>query len=217
MPYKNPDEHREEARERSRLWAKNNPERRKKYKKQYYIENREHFEQYYIENREETKKRNAKYYVENKKEILEYNEQYHIENKEKIKEKKKLYEAKRRKINLMFNLNSRMSIAIYKSLKENKNGRHWENLVGYTRNDLMEHLMHKIPEGYSEKDIFNGNLHIDHKIPKSVFNYSKPEHPDFKECWALDNLRLLPAKENLIKSKYLNRPFQPSLKLVLGV
>ncbi|GAI61384.1 unnamed protein product, partial [marine sediment metagenome] len=38
-------------------------------------------------------------------------------------------------------------------------------------------------------------------------------HIDFKRCWALENLRLLPAKENMVKHNKLDRPFQPALRI----
>ena len=72
-----------------------------------------------------------------------------------------------------------------------------------------------IPESYTWKDYLEGRLQIDHKIPISVFNFSEPEHTDFKRCWTLKNLRLLPARENLMKNAKLTRPFQPALKLII--
>lgn len=48
-----------------------------------------------------------------------------------------------------------------------------------------------------------------------AFEFSKPEDFQFQKCWSLDNLRLLPAKENLAKKDKLIKPFQPSLKLEL--
>ena len=41
---------------------------------------------------------------------------------------------------------------------------------------------------------------IDHIIPQSMFNYDSMQHPDFYKCWALENLRPLSAKKNLLKS-----------------
>ena len=58
-----------------------------------------------------------------------------------------------------------------------------------------------------------GKLHLDHKIPKSIFNYEKSEHTDFKRCWALENLQLLPAKENRVKHNNITKPFQPALQI----
>jgi len=70
-----------------------------------------------------------------------------------------------------------------------------------------------MPKGYCWQDFLEGKLHIDHKIPISAFNFTKSEHIDFKRCWALSNLQLLPARENIIKSNHLSKPFQPALKI----
>ena len=59
----------------------------------------------------------------------------------------------------------------------------------------------------------DGKLHIDHIIPVSVFNFTNDNHIDFFKCWSLDNLQLLPAKENLVKHNKLDISFQPSLQL----
>jgi len=42
--------------------------------------------------------------------------------------------------------------------------------------------------------------HIDHIIPQSLLLFDNIEHPNFKKCWALENLRPISAKENLKKS-----------------
>ena len=59
----------------------------------------------------------------------------------------------------------------------------------------------------------HGEWHIDHIVPLSAFNYSKPEHEDFRRCWALSNLQPLWAKDNQAKKDKLDKPFQPRLKL----
>jgi len=104
-----------------------------------------------------------------------------------------------------------ISSSIRIMLKGNKQGRHWEDLVGYELNDLIKRLKKTIPKGYTWQDYLDSKLHIDHIIPVSVFNFTKPEHLDFKKCWALKNLQLLPAKENLEKHNKLDKPFQPCL------
>ena len=118
-----------------------------------------------------------------------------------------------KKTDLKYNLNRRMKTAIGMSLKGNKAGRHWEDLVGYTLINLIKRLKKTMPKGYTWQDFLEGKLHIDHIIPKNVFNFTKSEHIDFKRCWALNNLQLLPAKENLIKNDKLARPFQPALNM----
>ena len=98
------------------------------------------------------------------------------------------------------------------ALKGNKNGRHWENLVPYTLDQLLKRLRRTLPKGYTWQDYLDGKLHIDHKIPVSVFNFEKPEDEDFQRCFALKNLQLLPALENIKKSNNLDKHFQPSFK-----
>ncbi len=68
-----------------------------------------------------------------------------------------------------------------------------------------------MPDGYTWDDFLSGALHIDHETPVAVFNFTSPSDYDFKRCWALTNLRLLPALENLKKGAKLRIPFQPSL------
>ncbi len=123
---------------------------------------------------------------------------------------------KRRMSNPQYVLGKRMKDSINNTLRRGvKNGRSWCDLVGYDRDMLVKHLKSTMPNGYTWKDFLDGKLHIDHKIPKSVFNYTQPEHIDFKRCWALSNLQLLPAYENLSKSNKLTTAFQPSLQLGL--
>jgi len=109
------------------------------------------------------------------------------------------YFKDRGKADLKFNLGHRMRTAINTSLRGCKKGRHWENLVGYTFDDLLKRLNKTMPEGYTWDNYLNSELHIDHIIPISKFNFTTSRDADFKRCWALDNLRLLPAEENLRK------------------
>ena len=108
-------------------------------------------------------------------------------------------------------LDRRMSTSMWGCLKGNKNNQPWEALVNYTIDDLVAHLVGTLPDGVSLSDVVDGKWHIDHIIPRSVFNYSSPDDYDFRRCWALENLQLLPAKENLSKGAKLTEPFQPSL------
>jgi len=198
---------------------------KKKYAHQWYIDNKEKI----LERNEQWRKNNLKKYKEYKK---EYMKQYRIDHKERIAESSKIrysewikknkeyrkkynnkYQIKRYKIDIKFNLNHKISTAIRLSLKGNKNGRYWESLVGYTLNKLFKHLKKTMPKNYCWNDFLQGRLHIDHIIPKSVFNYTQPEHIDFKRCWALKNLQLLPAEENYKKNNKIYKSFQPALKI----
>ncbi|MEN6623988.1 MAG: HNH endonuclease [Smithella sp.] len=94
-------------------------------------------------------------------------------------------------------------------LTGSKGGRKWEILVGYSVDQLMNHLEKKFKYGMSWNNY--GKWHIDHIIPIAAFNFEKPEDLDFKKCWSLKNLQPLWAKENLSKKDRLSKPHQPSL------
>lgn len=120
----------------------------------------------------------------------------------------------KRYISLKGKLNICMANAIGQSLRGNKNGHHWEDLVGYTLNDLKKHLEKQFQSNMNWENY--GKWHIDHIIPISAFNFNKPEHIDFKRCWNLSNLRPLWRLENISKGNKLTKPFQPSLDLTVG-
>jgi len=88
--------------------------------------------------------------------------------------------------------------AIYKALRSNKAGRGWESLVGYTLDDLMGHLGKQFDDKMTWNN-YGPYWHIDHRIPKSWFEYSSPQDLAFKECWALKNLQPKEAFANLGK------------------
>lgn len=205
--------HREEIKKRDGKYRIENRKEIRKRSKRDYILHKDKRLKYRIEHRDEKREYDEEYRANNKDDKKKYDRSYYLNNKNKINKYQKKYGRNKRKTDLKFNLNGRISSGIYDSLKADKAGRHWEELVGYTLEDLIKRLKKTMPSGYSFKDCFNGKLHIDHRIPVSAFNFTKPEHIDFKRCWALRNLRLLPATENMEKGNRLNRPFQPALKI----
>ena len=108
-------------------------------------------------------------------------------------------------------LSRNISVAIRETLRKDRRGWNWEDLVGYTVDQLKRHIEKKFKPGMTWGKFMKGEIHIDHKIPKSVFNYEKPEDDDFKRCWALKNLQPLWAFDNISKHDRLDKPFQPSL------
>jgi len=96
-------------------------------------------------------------------------------------------------------LSDRISASMRHALKKGVDGLKWESLVGYTRKDLFLHLDKTMPRGCSWADFDSGYLHIDHMTPIAQFSFASPNDPDFKDCWALDNLQLLRAEDNLDK------------------
>lgn len=174
--------------------------------------------------REITKKERAIYRKKYNKTHKEQNQTYRKANKEKerararaiYKKNKKTILAcikKRHATDLKFKLNKNISRAIQRSLKEGKGAKSWKDLVSYTIDDLKKHIKKRFTTGMTWEKFLNGEIHIDHKIPISAFNFTKPEHRDFKRCWALKNLQPMWAKDNLKKGMNLIKHFQPSLLL----
>lgn len=102
-------------------------------------------------------------------------------------------------------IDHRMSVNIYQALKGNKAGRKWEDLVGFSLNELIVHLKKHLLNGMTKEMFSMGIIHIDHVIPKSHFQYKTDQDEGFKKCWALDNLRPLWSEIN--EKKWKNQDF----------
>jgi len=170
---------------------------------------RKRYKENHLDKLKETKRKSDKKYYEKNKNKIEFKQkrkQYRENNKEKTKE----YRKKRRQ-NPKNRLNHNISSLILYSLKGNKNGNHWENIVNYTLNKLIEHL--ELTSKYSIQDYLEKDLHIDHIIPISTYNFKSFENEEFKKCWNLRNLRLITAKENLSKSNNLDMDLVEKYKI----
>lgn len=97
-----------------------------------------------------------------------------------------------------FALNYRMRHSIWLSLKEQKQGQSWEELIGYTVDDLRVHLERQFLPGMSWDNM--GEWHIDHVLPLALHKFESPDDPEFKAAWSLPNLRPLWAEDNLKKN-----------------
>ena len=179
----------------------------------------------------EIKKYSKKWRLKNPKKVKEIENQW-LENifgnnfSEHIKEYRKVIIEGNKKYNksyrricekykndLKYNLNCRMSGMMRYSLKRNKKGNSWTKFVDYNISALIERLKKTMPKEHTWRDFLEGKLHIDHIIPITAFNFTKSSQIDFQRCWALNNLQLLPAKENLSKNNKLVESFQPCLRI----
>jgi hypothetical protein len=106
-----------------------------------------------------------------------------------------------------------MEVSIHETLNGTKNGKSWQQLVGYTIGDLKKHIENNFTAGMSWDEFNKGNIHIDHIIPLSAFCYNSPQDRDFRKAWSLDNLQPLWKIDNIRKSNHVDKPFQPSLPL----
>jgi hypothetical protein len=100
-------------------------------------------------------------------------------------------------------INKNISKHMWESLKGNKNGWHWESLVGYTLQNLIDHLENLFQHGMNWNNYGFKGWHIDHIIPISLWKFESYEDREFKQCWSLCNLQPLWAKDNLVKGNKL--------------
>jgi hypothetical protein len=126
---------------------------------------------------------------------------------------RRISETIRRKTDPSFALKNRVRILMYASLRNIKNSRRWQDLVGYSTDDLRRHIEKQFKDGMSWERFLAGEIHIDHKIPITAFNFTKPEDIDFLKCWALKNLQPMWGPDNISKGNKISKPFQPSLNL----
>lgn len=134
----------------------------------------------------------------NKEYQKEYHRKYEIQwiekNKERRREISRNYE-KRKSKDVKHRIDNNMRYNIWGALKGKKVDRRWETLVGYTTKGLMEYL-ENLFDNKMNWDNYGSYWEIDHKKPKSLFKYNSAEEPEFKKCWALENLQPLEAGEN---------------------
>lgn len=86
---------------------------------------------------------------------------------------------------------------IRQSLKKEYKSNAVEKLLGYSVQQLRTHLERQFTKGMTWDKFKNGEIHIDHIIPKKSFNLSCRE--EWKVCWSLPNLRPLWARQNISK------------------
>jgi hypothetical protein len=198
----------------NRRWYNNNRERAIEYQRKWNLEHKDVL-----------KESSARSYEKNKEKVNARAKQWAKEHIERIRasvrrRKQENPEAwreysrrgtRKRYATTKGKLSHNLSRGIALSLNGNKSGRHWEDLVGFTLSELKTHLEKHFLPGMTWENY--GSWHIDHQIPIAAFNFSSPEHFDFKKCWSLKNLRPLWAKDNIIKKDRLDKPFQPSLLL----
>lgn len=166
-------------------YYKNNPEKAKIF----LINNPDYFNKYYTNNKSHIDKQHKEYCNSNEK-IRDYKKNY-------IREYIKTYSKIPKQ-----NISNRISKGIIRSLKNGKNGYHWENLVGYTIQNLMLHLEKQFIDGMSWDN--QGKWHIHHKLCVSWWQFDTPQDREFKQCWALCNLQPLWAEENLSKGNKID-------------
>lgn len=160
-------------------WSKKYPEKKKQGQKRWREKNKEKL-------REDGKKYYNREYFRNYQKKLSWKQYYNTRRKNRYK------------INPKFRLDNCIGSMISTCLKGEKAGKCWEEIVGYTIEDLMKHLEKQFVSEMTW-DNYGNYWTIDHKKAKSLFHYKNPEDKEFKECWALKNLQPMEKIENIKK------------------
>jgi hypothetical protein len=131
-----------------------------------------------------------------------------------LKRFKKSASWESRKNNHLSKIRSNVSRSVRSALHnldKSKNGSSVLKYLKYTVEELKEYLESKFEpwmnwnnygkytnKTWNDSDSSTWTWQIDHIIPQSDLPYESMEHPNFQKCWALENLRPLSSKENLI-------------------
>ena len=206
------EENKEKILEKSREYYIKNKEAKNEYRKKYYEENidkvLENRKKYCEENKEEILEGNKKWREENKEKLREGNKKYRQENKEKIKKYRSEYYKEKYHTDPCYKLRSIVSSSIWHYLKNGKGGESIAKYLPYTIDQLREHLESQFEDWMTWDN--HGLYHptekrwqIDHIKPQSKLLYDSMDHPNFKKCWALENLQPLEAMENAKKGNII--------------
>jgi hypothetical protein len=206
---------------KNKKFRQENKEKIKQQNKNYYENNKSLIlskqKQYVLKNELKTKRYNKIYYVKNKNKLKQNQKRYFEKNKKHINNYKNNWRKLKYKEVSSFRLESfvRRSVNLYIKDKATKSYKLLENLP-YTIQELKKHLESLFEpwmnwENYGvyrklkwdDNDKSTWKWHIDHIIPQSKLPYNSLKDENFKKCWALENLRPLSAKENLIKGNKL--------------
>lgn len=100
-----------------------------------------------------------------------------------------------------FRLTRSVARGVWGALRRGKSGRKWQELVGYSVDDLRSHLEAKFAEGMTWENYGSG-WHVDHVRPIASFDFVARGDEAVRECWALSNLQPLWAADNLRKNRW---------------
>lgn len=157
--------------------------------------------------------RSKKYQSKNKKEIAKRRKVYYEKNKNIIISKNALYSKKKLKLDPIFRFKRSVSALITYSLNYETDFKRNNSIfafLNYSLEELKQHIENQfVGENswmtWENRGVYNPETHdtdrkwqLDHIIPQADFKFDSYEHPEFKKCWALSNLRPLDARQNLL-------------------
>lgn len=221
----------EKVRAAKRAWAQANPEKMLGAKRKWREANREKDNaaslRWYYQNREHCYARSRKWAADNPEKVRASGrrqdakperrriqrgdfkarqERYREQHVDELRIKRRAYQAKRRADPAQRAIDA-IRRRIRHVIKSKTKGAF--DLLGYSADELREHLARQFQSGmnWDNYGLYGDKWHIDHKRPVSSFNL-----PDeLIECFALENLQPMWARDNLAKGRRLQ--FRGKLRL----
>lgn len=197
----------------------------KNYRSTHKNEIKEVHKEYYQKNKQLKLEQQRKYREENSEKIKEkasiFNKKYYQKNKDGIREQKKKYRKERIEKDTNFKLRLSITGSINRAMKRNnssKNNQSYLQYVPWTISELKQHLesLFETWMNWSNRGVYNietwddndpntWTWQLDHIIPHSTFQYTSMDSQEFRDCWALSNLRPLSAKQNQLDGSNRSR------------
>ena len=188
--------------ERNRRWKKANRDKVRAARKRYAIKYPEKVKQESMVFRQEHPEYAKKWYTKHKEEAKEWWQNRSEEQKAAKAEYNKNWKNKQYTENTVYRLRIIISTSMMRSIKKNKTNKRLYRYLGYTIEELKEHLEHQFEDWMNwdnlgltankEKETWQ----VDHIIPVNTFNIKEIGDEEFRKCWALDNLRPLDSYIN---------------------
>lgn len=158
--------------------------------------------------------KNHECFAKNQPQCKECDRAYRQENKRSLNEYQKLYRKTKYDNNIDFRLKVITSASINQFLRTQNLSKNNLSVLKYLPFSIQEFKIHLENQfepwmNWGNYGIYRANVwndknmntwtwHIDHIVPQSLLSYTSMEDDNFKKCWALDNLRPLSAKRNIL-------------------
>jgi hypothetical protein len=156
----------------------------------------EHRRAFYSKNSDKLKEYVKRWYKDNTQKARSTATAYVALNKDNINKRRRIYRNNRNLQDIGFFIKEKIRKRILCCIERNSKSNRTIDLLGCSILELKNHLG-VIGNKYDSK-----KYHIDHIIPCNLFNLTK-ESEQLK-CFNYRNLRLIDAKENIIKSDTLD-------------
>lgn len=200
---KNPDK----VRKRKAEWRRKNADKARKkdaeYRRKRADKNRVYRAEYYQKNRDKVLKKTAEYVRKNADKVHKRQAKWRRKNADELRKRKAEYSSKI-EVKIVNRQRSRL-----KTIVESTSVRRHE-MTGCTPLQLRQHIESQFVKGMTWEN--QGRWHIDHIMPCSAFDLTKPDQ--VKVCFNWQNLRPIWAKKNLSKGKKITHP---QLPLPIGI